>query len=133
MHHRTLIPACALSLFLPVFLTVSPFVRAGSMSLPRSTPEAQGISTEAVCGFVAAADKVNTLHSFMILRHGKVIAEGWWKPEGPDKPHVLNSVSKSFTCTAVGLAIESGKLGLDDPVLKFFPEAAPAEISDNLK
>jgi CubicO group peptidase (beta-lactamase class C family) len=73
------------------------------------------------------------LHSFMIVRHGHVIAEGWWKPEAADKPHVLYSLSKSFNATAVGLAIGDGKLRLDDPVLKFFPAQAPVEPSDNLK
>jgi CubicO group peptidase (beta-lactamase class C family) len=104
-----------------------------AMPLPRSTPEAQGIPSQAIWEFVDAADKINTLHSFMIVRHGRVIAEGWWKPEAADKPHVLNSVSKSFNATAVGLAIAEGKLSLDDPVLKFFPADAPADISDNLK
>jgi CubicO group peptidase (beta-lactamase class C family) len=101
--------------------------------LPRSTPEAQGISSQAVREFVEATDKINTLHSFMLVRHGQVIAEGWWKPEAADRPHILNSLSKSFTSTAVGLAIEEGKLSLDDRVLKFFPADAPAEVSDNLK
>lgn len=106
---------------------------AAGMALPRSTPEAQGISSKAILNFVEAADKINTLHSFMIVRHGHVIAEGWWKPEAADKPHVLASLSKSFNATAVGLAIQEGKLSLDDPVLKFFPADAPAEPSDNLK
>lgn len=107
---------------------------ADNSSLPRSTPEAQGISTRAIIDFVNAADKnVNTLHSFMILRHGYVVAAGWWKPEAADKPHILNSVTKSFTSTAVGLAIADGKLNLDDPVLKFFPAEAPADPSENLK
>lgn len=69
----------------------------------------------------------------MLVRHGKVIGEGWWKPEAPDKPHVLHSLSKSFNSTAIGLAIAEGKLSLDDPVLKFFPSDVPAEPSDNLK
>jgi len=101
--------------------------------LPRSTPEAQGISSQAIRDYVEAADKVNTQHSFMIVRHGHVIAEGWWKPEAADKPHILNSLSKSFNSTAVGMAIEEGKLSLDDHVLKFFPADAPAEPSENLK
>src|SRR5438270_9521811 len=101
--------------------------------LPRSTPEAQGISSQAVLEFVQAVEKIDTLHSFMIVRHGHVIAEAWWKPESADKPHVLWSLSKSFTSTAVGLAITDGKLSLDEPVLKFFPNDAPAEPSDNLK
>jgi CubicO group peptidase (beta-lactamase class C family) len=73
------------------------------------------------------------MHSFMILRHGNVIAEGWWKPESADDQHILNSVSKSFNSTAVGLAIEEGKLNLNDRVLKFFPEDAPPNPSENLK
>ncbi|HTV40135.1 MAG TPA: serine hydrolase [Candidatus Sulfotelmatobacter sp.] len=101
--------------------------------LPRSTPEAQGISSEAVLQFVQAVDKINTLHSFMLVRHGYVIADGWWKPEGPNKPHMLWSLSKSFNSTAVGLAISEGKLSLSDHVLKFFPDDAPADPSDNLK
>ncbi len=105
-----------------------------STPLPRSTPEAKGISSRAILDFVQAVDKnVNTLHSFMIVRHGHVIAEGWWKPEAADKPHVLHSLSKSFNSTAVGLAIHDGKLSLDDPVLKFFSADAPANPSDNLK
>jgi CubicO group peptidase (beta-lactamase class C family) len=104
-----------------------------NMPLPRGTPESQGISSQAICDFVEAADQVNTLHSFMLVRHGRVIAEGWWKPEAAEKPHVLNSLSKSFNSTAVGLAIAEGKLSLHDPVLKFFPADAPTDASDNLK
>lgn len=102
--------------------------------LPRSAPEAEGVSSRAILQYIEAADRrVDTMHSFMLVRHGHVIAEAWWKPEAPDKPHVLWSLSKSFNSTAVGLAIEEGKLSLDDPVLKFFPADAPANPSDNLK
>jgi CubicO group peptidase (beta-lactamase class C family) len=106
---------------------------AGNQPLPRSTPEAQGISAQAIQDFVSTVDKIDTLHSFMVVRHGHVIAEGWWKPEAPDKPHVLWSLSKSFNSTAVGLAIAEGKLSLEDPVLKFFSGDAPQEPSENLK
>ena len=107
---------------------------AADQSLPRSTPEAQGISAAAIRDFIETADKeINTLHSFMLVRHGQVVAEAWWKPESADKNHVMWSLSKSFTSTAVGLAAEEGKLSLEDPVLKFFKEEAPAEPSENLK
>lgn len=107
---------------------------AAPMALPRSTPEAQGVSSAVIRAYINAADqKVNTMHSFMLVRHGQVVAEGWWKPEAADKPHVMHSLSKSFTSTAVGLAITEGKLSLDDQVLKFFPEEAPANPSDKLK
>jgi CubicO group peptidase (beta-lactamase class C family) len=108
--------------------------QAASLPLPRSTPEEQGISSAGIRAYVEAADQqVNTMHSFMLVRHGHVVAEGWWKPEAADKPHVMHSLSKSFTSTAVGLAVEEGKLSVDDLVLKFFPDDAPAEPSKNLK
>ena len=114
-------------------LAASPAARADDMPLPRSTPEAQGISSLAIGDFVQAADRINTFHSFMIVRHGQVVAKGWWQPEAADKPHILNSVSKSFNSTAVGLAIAEGKLSLNDHILKFFPADAPADPSDHLK
>lgn len=62
------------------------------------------------------------LHSLMILRHGEVLAEGWWAPYGPDEVHLLYSLSKSFTSTAAGFAVAEGLMSLDDPVISFFPE-----------
>jgi len=61
------------------------------------------------------------------------VAEGWWAPYDREIPHILYSLSKSFTSTAVGLAISEGKLSLDDPVIKFFPDEAPADPSVNLR
>jgi CubicO group peptidase (beta-lactamase class C family) len=105
-----------------------------SASLPRSSPEQQGISSADILAFVDAADKdIDAMNSFMLVRHGTVVAEGWWGPYDRDTPHILYSLSKSFTSTAVGLAISEGKLSLDDQVLKFFPEEAPAEPSVNLR
>ncbi len=103
-------------------------------SLPRSTPEAQGVDSSGIVSFVETANKtLDSLHSLMIVRHGQVVAEGWWAPYSADARHSLFSLSKSFTSTAVGLAVAEGKLSVDDEVLKFFPEDAPAEPSKNLK
>ena len=104
------------------------------VSLPRSSPEQQGISSADLLAFVEAADKeIDTMNSFMLVRHGHVVAEGWWTPYDRETPHILFSLSKSFTSTAVGLAIAEGKLSLDDQVVKFFPDEVPAEPSNNLK
>lgn len=102
--------------------------------LPRSAPEAQGIASPALLEFVNALDQqIQGMHSVMVVRHGRVIAEGWWAPYAAEHNHVLYSLSKSFTSTAVGFAVAAGKLGLDDEVLKFFPVEAPDEPSANLK
>ena len=101
--------------------------------LPRSVPEAQGIPSTAILAFVRAAENdLDALHSLMLVRHGHIVAEGWWSPYAQEHPHMLFSLSKSFTSTAVGLAVAEGRLSVDDPVLSFFPEDAPVEISNNL-
>lgn len=100
---------------------------------PRTTPESQGVSSAGILQWVEAIERdVHEVHSFMLLRHGRVIAEGWWSPHGPEHPHLMFSVSKSFTATAVGLAVAEGRFSLDDAVLSFFPEHAPAEVNDHL-
>jgi len=111
-----------------------PAAEKAPTALPRSRPEAQGISPAALLAFVDEADrKIDSLHSFLLVRHGHVVAECWWAPYDAQTRHELYSLSKSFTSTAVGLAIAEGKRSLDDPVLKFFPEDAPEQASANLK
>ena len=101
--------------------------------LPRSTPEAQGISSAGIIKFMQAIkDSGQEFHSLMILRHGHVVAEGWWYPYTSEHRQQLYSLSKSFTGTAIGLAVSEGLLSVDDPIIKFFPEYLPAAVSDNL-
>ena len=103
-------------------------------SLARGIPEAGGVSSEGILNFVAAADSGrHEFHSFMFLRHGKVIAGGWWSPYRPDLRHSLYSLSKSFTSTAVGFAVTEKLLSVDDKVISFFPDLLPDTVSQNLK
>ena len=63
----------------PFLLALSALSTAETMAqpLPRSTPEEQGISSTAILNFVKALEgEIDALHSFMLLRHGKVVAEG---------------------------------------------------------
>ena len=116
-----------------LFVSTASYAQKSAL-LPRSSPEQQGISSADLLAFVEAADKdIDTMNSFMLVRHGYVVAEGWWAPYDRETPHILYSLSKSFTSTAVGLAISEGKLSLDDPVIKFFPDEAPADPSANLR
>jgi CubicO group peptidase (beta-lactamase class C family) len=101
--------------------------------LPRSTPEAEGVSSAAILRFLeAAAQPPHEMHSFMLVRHGRVVAEGWWSPYAPEFNHTLYSMSKSFTSTAVGLAVSEGRLTVNDKVVSFFPDDLPGTVSDNL-
>jgi CubicO group peptidase (beta-lactamase class C family) len=102
-------------------------------SLPNSTPEEQGIPSSAVLHFVEAVEKKHLeLHSFLLLRHGKNVAEGWWQPYRPEIPHMLFSLSKSFTSSAVGFAVAEGRISVEDTVISFFPDSQPEQVSDNL-
>lgn len=89
--------------------------------LPESSPSQHGVDASGISAFLDAVKDIE-LHSLMILRHGHVIASGWWEPYGPGRPHLLYSLSKSFTATAAGLAVAEGLLDLDAPVLSYFPE-----------
>jgi len=104
-----------------------------TFALPRSTPEMQGIASEGISKFLdAIKGSKQEFHSLMILRHGNIVAEGWWAPYSSGHKQQLYSFSKSFTGTAIGLAVREGLLTVNDPIIKFFPEYVPAEISDNL-
>ncbi len=101
--------------------------------LPRSIPEAEGVSSGNILRFIDAAENsIHEFHSFMFLRHGKVIAEGWWYPYRDDLKHTLYSTSKSFTSTAVGFAVTENLLNVEDKVISFFPEDMPDTISPYL-
>ena len=101
--------------------------------LQRSTPEAQGVSSDVLSSLFDAMDASDIeFHSVMVLRNGFVIGEGWWAPFAPQYRHTLHSLSKSFTSTAVGLAISEGHFTVESPVISFFPDMLPKEISPNL-
>ncbi len=105
----------------------------GNGSLEYATPESTGVLSEAIRDYLKAADSSGLEHhGFIMSRHGKVIAEGYWKPFAADYIHTLYSLSKSFTSTAVGMAIQEGYLKLTDKVYSFFPDMLPESMSDNL-
>lgn len=111
-------------------------IQAGSQTttpLPRSVPEAEGVSSKGINDFLdALKNSKHEFHSFMFLRHGKVIAEGWWNPYRPDLKHTLYSLSKSFTSTAIGLAVSENRLTVNDKVISFFPDQLPDTVSPYL-
>jgi CubicO group peptidase (beta-lactamase class C family) len=103
--------------------------RAGALA--ESSPAEQGVDARRIAAFLDAveAEPGAEPHSLMILRHGKLVAQGWWAPFAPDRKHLLYSLSKSFTGAAAAVAYGEGRLDLDEPVLSYFPEFE-AEITD---
>ena len=100
----------------------------------RVTPESVGLSSRDILDFVEALEASRTeMHGLMIMRHGKVASEGWWAPYGPGIRHGLQSHTKTYAATGVGIAFTEGLLRLDERVIDIFPEDAPENPSENLK
>ncbi len=103
-------------------------------ALPRSTPEAEKVNAKGITNYLDAVKKSGQdLHSLMIVRNGKVVYENWFGENAADKPHVMFSVSKTYTATAIGFAVSEGKLKVTDKVISFFPDKLPATVNDNLR
>ena len=101
-------------------------------SIERAEPD-EGLNAAMEKYLQSAKDKKLNIQSVMALQHGKVLYEKWLNGGESQKPHVLNSVSKTFTSAAVGLAIGEGRLSLDDKIISFFPDDLPDSPSENLK
>ena len=93
------------------------------MKLQRSAPEKQGVKSQAIVDFLNKIKEENhELHSFMLLKNGKVISECWWEPYAPQYRHQLFSLSKSFASTAIGMAVNEGLLTVDTLVTDIFKQ-----------
>lgn len=98
--------------------------------LPRSTPAGSGLSSRSIGRLLDWLEAESSeCHSIMVVRHGYVVAEGWWAPYSADRPHHLYSLTKSFTSMAVGFAIADGLLSLDDRLVDVLPDHVPSDIS----
>jgi len=102
---------------------------AQQVILPRRPPADVGVAASGVLALLGGLDAAGLeLHSLMVVRHGRVAAEGWWTPYGAGRPHLLYSLSKSFTSTAVGFAVAEGHFGLDDTIVSLLPEHVPDDV-----
>lgn len=100
----------------------------------RCTPEEVGIPSSAVMKFLDQVDRTGIeLHSIMMLRHGKVFAEGWWRPFAPELKHSMFSFTKSLLSTAIGFAEQEGKLTLDEKVADILSDKISPNTSEQIK
>ncbi len=104
------------------------------MEFERVSPESVGVRSQAITDMLDELYRYGIeMHSFMLLRHGKVCAEGYWKPYNRSTQHIMFSFSKSLTSTAIGFAVQEGILSLDDRLIDIFPEKSPEHPSENLQ
>ncbi|MCH5321768.1 MAG: serine hydrolase [Eubacterium sp.] len=97
--------------------------RLDRYQLEHTTPEAVGVDSKVITAFLNEINEKGLgLQSFTVVRHDKVCAQGFFKPYSADIPHVLYSMSKSVTSTAIGFAVSEGLINLNDRVADYFPE-----------
>lgn len=91
------------------------------MKLLRTSPESQGINPEAIRHFLSRIQEEKIeIHSFLLVKNGRVVSECWWEPCAPQYRHQLFSLSKSFTSTAIGMAVSEGLLTTDTLLTDIF-------------
>ncbi len=99
-----------------------------------TTPEKMGIKSSDIKRYLealAAADL--STHDVIIARGGKVVFENYWEPFKKDDLHRMYSATKSFVAIAIGFLEQEGKINLDDPIIKYFPEEAKICRNENMK
>lgn len=98
------------------------------------TPEQAGISSAYVEKFIRTLEKRGLVtHSVLLMRGDDIFGEYYWKPFDEAFCHRLYSETKSYVSVAIGLLEQDGKLNLDDPICKYFPEKLEREPNDYLK
>jgi CubicO group peptidase (beta-lactamase class C family) len=121
------------SALLPSCATTPSGSTAHADGFPRARPESVGVSPAAITAYLDEMQAKNfEMHSFMLYRGGKVIAEGWWAPYRADRIHMTHSLTKSVAACGVGFALAEKRFGLQDKVVSFFKEELPATIDPKL-
>ncbi len=106
----------------------------GLISLPRSAPGVHGVSAGGIIDFLDAVERAGIeMHSLMVVRHGHVVAQGWWAPYAANRRQLVYSLSKSFTSLAAGIACGEGALDLDDRVVDLVGDSVPDDVDDRFQ
>ena len=91
--------------------------------LPRSAPRDEGVPAAALDTLYRSLSGAECgTHACIVLRHGRVVSEGWLAPYSSRYWHVTHSLCYSVTGTAIGMLADEGRLSLDEHVCEIFPE-----------
>ena len=92
-------------------------------------PEDVGISSIDVANFLQECDKAHyKLRTLHIIRHGKAVVDAARYPFRASDKRLVYSVSKTFTSTAIGFAVQEGLVNVNDPLLDYFPECKDLDM-----
>lgn len=100
------------------------------LTFEKSSPEETGIPGECIIRFIDRLHQCQIpMHSLLLMHHDRLVFEGYYAPLTAHSLHRMFSISKSFTSIAIGLLADEGRLSLEDPVIKYFPEKLPDKDS----
>ena len=90
----------------------------------RTAPEKKGVSSGRLLAMLRALEKERraNLHNLLCLKDGEVICECSHPGYGINTWHLSHSMSKTVTGLAIGMLVDDGKLDLETPLYKIFPE-----------
>ena len=90
-------------------------------TLKRTSPEQHGISSQRTEKLLRELHSLgNDVHGFLLSVDGDVICESFTEPYAPNIPHSCHSLGKSYTATAVGLAVTQGLVSVEDHIVDIF-------------
>lgn len=99
-----------------------------------STPEAQGIPSKGILHVLDLFEEFSIpMHSFLLMRHGRLVCEAYWAPYTKDTLQRMYSITKSFVSLAIGALVTKNQLSLDDHIVDFFPDKLTDPIPCQLK
>lgn len=98
------------------------------------TPESCGVDSRDLLKMIEGMEDMpeeKETHGFMLIRHGKLLTEGWFAPYKEDMPHVLFSDTKTFTQVAIGFMVQEGLITIEDKIADYFPDKLTEETSEH--
>ncbi len=128
-------------LWLMAILLIGGGCKMAEQNIARALPSEEGVDPAAIMEFARGLEekmmlsgdlKSGNADSFLLMKNGRIIAEAAWAPFKVDTPRHVFSMSKGFTSTGVGFAVQEGLLSVDDKVIGFFPDKVPEKVSENL-
>ncbi|MCD8067879.1 MAG: beta-lactamase family protein [Lachnospiraceae bacterium] len=97
--------------------------------LPVASPESVGIGSEQIENMIRRLERNQIpMHSLLLMRRGKLVYEGYYRPYHREKLHRMFSVSKSMVSLGIGYLITRGVLHANDRIVDLFPEKCPADV-----
>jgi CubicO group peptidase (beta-lactamase class C family) len=93
----------------------------------------QGLDPMLVAELYFNATRLSRLYGLLVIKNGYLIAERYFNEGVVDRKNQLQSATKSYTSTLVGIALDQGCMSsVDQKMIDFFPEFA-GQITDPRK